>query len=79
MSDDTTQLLQELLTRAAAAHGVHEREDLDGIYDEQWPEWYAAHMSAALAARGLRLIEDDAPPGGDSAREELGQSAQPTQ
>jgi hypothetical protein len=35
---------------------VHEKADLGGVYDEQWPEWYAAHMAKALAAAGLRLV-----------------------
>ncbi|WP_407360655.1 hypothetical protein [Microbacterium sp. LBN7] len=81
--DETTRILQDLLTRAAAAHGVHEQEDLGGIHDEQWPQWYAAHMSAALVERGLRLVADDASredPGlGDSAREELGEPPQTAQ
>lgn len=46
-------LLLELLTAAAAAHGIHEETELGGVYDENWPEWYADHMAAALAARGL--------------------------
>ncbi|AYG03097.1 hypothetical protein D7I44_05845 [Gryllotalpicola protaetiae] len=49
----TERLILELLTAAAAAHGVHEKEDLGGVYDEQWPQWYAAHIAASLAERGL--------------------------
>jgi hypothetical protein len=48
----TEQLVLELLTAAAAAHGVHEKEDLGGVYDEQWSAWYAAHITRALADRG---------------------------
>lgn len=49
------QVLLDLLRDAAAAHGVHEAEDLDGVYDEQWPEWYAAHMAHALVERGYEI------------------------
>lgn len=50
------ELIVELLRDAAAAHGIHEAEDLDGVYDEQWPEWYAAHIARALEARGLSIV-----------------------
>jgi catechol 2,3-dioxygenase-like lactoylglutathione lyase family enzyme len=36
--------LMQALTRAATAHGEHERRT--GSYDEQWPVWYAAYMVA---------------------------------
>ena len=52
---DTTALLVDLLKQAAAAHGIHEKADLGGVYDQNWPEWYAAHMAQALAAKGLAL------------------------
>lgn len=80
--DETTRILQDLLTRAAAAHGVHEQENLGGVYDEQWPQWYAAHMSAALEDLGLRILSADsdaALAAEDSAREELGETPQTTQ
>lgn len=51
----TEPLLLELLRGAAAAHGIHEAEELGGVYDEQWPEWYAHHMARALDSRGLGL------------------------
>jgi len=50
------QLILELLRSAAAAHGVHEEQDLGGVYDENWPEWYAAHIADSLRARGLRIV-----------------------
>lgn len=53
--DPTTALLLDLLTRAAAAHGVHEEQDLGGVYDETWPQWYAEHMTRSLADSGYRL------------------------
>lgn len=53
----TTQTILELLVAAAAAHGVHEEQDLGGVYDEDWPRWYAEHIAAQLEERGLRLVE----------------------
>lgn len=65
---DTTPVILELLLAAAKAHGVHEEQDLGGVYDQQWPEWYAAHITAQLEERGLRLapIADPADGGGQS-------------
>jgi hypothetical protein len=42
MTADRTSAIQALLTQAAEAHHVHERDQLGGIYDEAWPQWYAA-------------------------------------
>lgn len=53
------EILLDLLRQAAAAHGIHEQEDLGGVYDEAWPEWYAAHMTRALAEQGYRLVPAD--------------------
>lgn len=53
--DTMKELLLDALTRAAAAHGVHEAEELNGVYDTEWPEWYAAHMAHALEEDGFRL------------------------
>jgi catechol 2,3-dioxygenase-like lactoylglutathione lyase family enzyme len=39
------------LRRAAAAHGEHEKRT--GQYDEQWPDWYAAHIVAEQAGTEL--------------------------
>ncbi|MEU4386864.1 hypothetical protein [Promicromonospora sp. NPDC023805] len=54
-----TEILLGLLERAAAAHGIHEEEELGGVYDEAWPEWYAEHMARALADQGLRIVPVD--------------------
>ncbi|MCE4027190.1 hypothetical protein LXM50_14515 [Microbacterium sp. Au-Mic1] len=66
---DTTPLVLDLLRAAATAHGAYEAQDLGGIYDEQWPEWYAAHMVRQLEERGLRIAPaealTDAPRGGE--------------
>lgn len=53
---ETTAMLVDLLKQAAAAHGIHEKNDLGGVYDQQWPEWYAAHMAKALEEMGLRVV-----------------------
>jgi len=49
----TETMVLDALERAAAAHGVHEAEELGGVYDDEWPSWYAAHMAQALAGHGL--------------------------
>ena len=60
--ETTNDIIFHLLEAAAAAHGVYELEQLDGVYDEEWPKWYAAHMTSSLAARGYRLVQDAAIP-----------------
>jgi hypothetical protein len=35
--------LTALLTRTGEAHGVFEETELKGVYDQEWPRWYAAH------------------------------------
>jgi catechol 2,3-dioxygenase-like lactoylglutathione lyase family enzyme len=47
-SDD----LMAALTRAAAAHGEHEKRN-GGGYDENWPDWYAAYMVAERSGAQL--------------------------
>src|SRR5260221_11560556 len=32
-----------LLSDTEAAHGVFESTELKGVYDQEWPAWYAAH------------------------------------
>lgn len=77
--EETTRIFEDLLTRAATAHGVHEKEVLGGIYDEHWPQWYAAHMSAALHDLGLRVVSAGDSGAMSSVGEERGETAQPTQ
>ena len=48
-----SEVLLDLLRQAAAAHGIHEQEDLGGVYDEAWPEWYAAYMIAEFRGEPL--------------------------
>ena len=52
----THAVILDLLVGAATAHGVYEADELGGVYDEGWPAWYAAHMTAALDATGYRLV-----------------------
>ncbi|MDF2575375.1 MAG: hypothetical protein K0S05_2287 [Agromyces sp.] len=49
-------VILDVLRQAAAAHGVFEAEELGGVFDEQWPEWYAAHMTRTLDELGYRLV-----------------------
>jgi hypothetical protein len=56
MSDETTDVLLDALKRAAEAHGVHEAEELGGVYDAEWPQWYAEHMTRTLSEAGYRLV-----------------------
>jgi len=55
---EITAFLTELLKRAAAAHGVYEKAELGGKYDDDWPQWYAAHMAHALAEAGYRITRE---------------------
>jgi len=50
-------IVLDLLKNAAAAHGVHEKNDLGGVYDKDWPAWYAAHMTKALAGQGFQIVK----------------------
>ena len=47
-----------LLRETQAAHGAYETNDLDGVFDQEWPAWYAAY----LLDHGLR----DLLPGAES-------------
>jgi hypothetical protein len=53
MELNSTEILRDLLKRTAAAHGLHEKEL--GKPDPDWPQWYAAYMSRALAEAGYRI------------------------
>ena len=35
--------LEALLAEAETAHGAYESIELNGVYDEEWPQWYAAY------------------------------------
>jgi hypothetical protein len=44
MRTDRTAALQALLVEAEAAHAVYERTVLGGVYDQDWPRWYARFL-----------------------------------
>jgi hypothetical protein len=44
-----------LLKDTAVAHGEFEKTELGGVYDEQWPEWYATYFVDRLHGEGLRI------------------------
>ena len=52
MEPATADVLTDPLKRAAAAHGVYEEKELLGKYDDEWPRWYAEHMTRTLAEDG---------------------------
>lgn len=43
MSADRTEAIRALLVEAERAHGTYEATELNGVYDEDWPRWYAAY------------------------------------
>jgi hypothetical protein len=55
MAADRTEEIEKLLVQAEEAHGVYERTALNGVYDQEWPRWYAAfaveHGIGALVGR----------------------------
>jgi hypothetical protein len=57
ITDTTTnELVLDVLVKAATAHGVHEAEELGGVFDEEWPAWYAAHITRSLADGGYHIV-----------------------
>jgi hypothetical protein len=43
MTADRIDALEALLSEAASAHAVFERTELNGVYDQDWPRWYASY------------------------------------
>jgi hypothetical protein len=43
MGTDGDEAIQALLSEAQEAHGAYEASELNGVYDEQWPQWYATY------------------------------------
>jgi hypothetical protein len=35
--------VEALLSETEAAHGAYESAELGGVYDQDWPAWYAAY------------------------------------
>ena len=51
MERDPTAAVEALLVQTAQAHGVFEETELQGVYDQDWPRWYATHaVDHGLAA-----------------------------
>jgi len=44
MPDIKQREIANLLDKTLAAHGVHEERELNGVYDQDWPAWYAAYL-----------------------------------
>jgi hypothetical protein len=44
MTTDRIGALEALLVEAEAAHGVFEATELNGVYDQDWPRWYADYL-----------------------------------
>jgi hypothetical protein len=40
---DRIEAIGALLVEAEEAHGAYEATELGGVYDEDWPRWYAAY------------------------------------
>jgi hypothetical protein len=36
--------LANLLGQAGTAHGAYEERELNGVYDQAWPAWYAVYL-----------------------------------
>ena len=44
METTSEKAVAALLREAATAHGVYETNVLGGVFDEEWPAWYAAYL-----------------------------------
>jgi hypothetical protein len=40
---DRTHAIEALLAETEVAHGAYEQAELNGVYDREWPRWYAAY------------------------------------
>ncbi|HEX5825017.1 MAG TPA: hypothetical protein VFY18_11220 [Candidatus Limnocylindrales bacterium] len=43
MDTERIEAVSALLTQAEVAHGTYETTELNGIYDQDWPRWYATY------------------------------------
>lgn len=61
MTTDRIGALEALLAETEAAHGAYETAELNGVYDEDWPAWYAAyavdHDIGAILGRAIAADE----------------------
>ncbi len=44
MQRDRHTTIAALLRETGAAHGMYEERELNGVYDQNWPHWYASHL-----------------------------------
>jgi hypothetical protein len=55
------QAINVLLIETMEAHGIFEATELNGVYDQDWPRWYAAyavdHGIGALVGRAVTADE----------------------
>lgn len=56
---DPTAAVEALLTQAEQAHAEFESTELDGVYDQGWPRWYATyaveHGIGAILGGGVTI------------------------
>jgi hypothetical protein len=64
MTTQPTDALERLLAQTKEAHGVYETSELGGVYDQEWPRWYATYAVEHGIASAL---------GRDITAEELGE------
>jgi hypothetical protein len=61
MRPDRIAPIEALLAQAESAHAVYEKTELNGVYDEAWPRWYAQyavdHGIGALVGRHVTADE----------------------
>ena len=43
MTTERIAALEALLTETEKAHGAYETTELNGVYDQEWPRWYAVY------------------------------------
>ena len=43
MTDPRIDAVKALLEQTEAAHGAYESTELNGVYDQEWPRWYAKY------------------------------------
>jgi hypothetical protein len=51
MTDDAADI-RALLVEASEAHDTYEKAELDGVYDQDWAQWYATYV----IEHGLSLL-----------------------
>lgn len=43
-TNDSQNQIAALLSQTGPAHGEYEERELNGAYDQNWADWYAAHL-----------------------------------